>query len=193
MNQVIYTLPNDLPEPVDDDAGSHLMGSDFPPVCLMSTDSQVVCLAEVSHTQRVVLYCYPLTGRPGRDLPDAWLEIPGAAGCTPQSCSFRDHHQELRNLNARVFGLSTQTTDYQQEAAQRLHLPFALLSDAELILTQQLNLPTFEAGGNVLLKRLTMVVWHRRIVKVFYPVFPPDKNAQEVIDWLADNPHQSEP
>ena len=136
---------------------------------------------------RTVVYCYPRTGRPDQDMPRGWDEIPGARGCTPQSCSFRDHYGELRALGARVFGLSTQNTEYQREAAGRLHLPFELLSDERLEFAGALALPTFEADSMILLKRLTLVIEDGRIEKVFYPVFPPDKNAEEVIGWLSRN------
>ena len=125
-----------------------------------------------------------MTGRPGSDLPSGWDEIPGARGCTPQSCSFRDHHAELQALGARVFGLSTQDTEYQREATQRLHLPFALLSDEDLAVADNLRLPTFEVEDMVLLKRLTLIIRDGRIEKVFYPVFPPDRSAQDVVGWL---------
>ena len=131
---------------------------------------------------RTVVYCYPRTGRLGENLPQGWDEIPGARGCTPQSCAFRDHHGELQSLGARVFGLSPQDTGYQQEAAERLHLPFALLSDSELTFASALELPTFE--GMDLIERLTLVVKHGRIEKVFYPVSPSGENASEVIAWL---------
>lgn len=132
-----------------------------------------------------VVYCYPRTGRPDEDLPQGWDGIPGARGCTPQSCAFRDHHAELRALRARVFGLSTQSTGYQREAAERLHLPFALLSDEGLEFAGALDLPTFHAAGMTLIKRLTLVVEDGRIEKVFYPVFPPGENAQRVVEWLS--------
>ncbi len=137
---------------------------------------------------RTVVYCYPMTGRPGRALPQGWDEIPGARGCSPQSCSFRDHHAELRDVGARVFGISTQDTDYQLEAAERLHLPFELLSDEDLKFAAALGLPTFEVEGVGLLRRLTFVANDGLIEKVFYPVFPPNKNAEEVIEWLSQNP-----
>lgn len=137
-------------------------------------------------TSRTVIYVYPMTGRPGEALPDGWDEIPGARGCTPQSCAFRDHYAELRGLGARVFGLSTQSTDYQQEAAERLHLPFPLLSDANLRFARGLRLPTFEAGGMILIRRLTLVIRDGVVEEVFYPVFPPDKNAGEVVAWLEN-------
>ena len=127
-----------------------------------------------------------MTGRPGRPLPRGWDEIPGARGCTPQSCAFRDHHAPLRALGARVFGLSIQSTAYQREAAERLHLPFALLSDEELRFARALDLPTFEADGMTLVRRLTLVVEEGRIEKVFYPVFPPDENAERVLGWLSE-------
>jgi peroxiredoxin len=177
-----YELPNDLPVPEDDGAADHLPGMRLPPVPLMATSGEVVDLSALPG--RTVVYCYPMTGRPDRSLPTGWDEIPGARGCTPQSCSFRDHHAELGSLGARVFGLSTQDTEYQSEAATRLHLPFALLSDAELAFAGALGLPTFEVDGMVLLKRLTLVIDEGWIEKVFYPVFPPDRSAEEVVEWL---------
>ena len=179
-----YELPNDLPVPEDDGAADHLPGMRLPPVPLASTSGEVVDLSALPG--RTVVYCYPMTGRPDRSLPAGWDEIPGARGCTPQSCSFRDHHAELRSLGARVFGSSTQDTEYQREAAARLHLPFALLSDAGLAFAGALGLPTFEVDGMVLLKRLTLVIDEGRIEKVFYPVFPPDRSAEEVVEWLRD-------
>jgi peroxiredoxin len=177
-----HELPNDLPVPTDDGAADHLQGMRLPPVALASTAGETVDLSALPG--RTVVYCYPMTGRPGGDLPQGWDEIPGARGCTPQSCSFRDHHVELQALGARVFGLSTQDTEYQSEAAGRLRLPFALLSDAELAFAGALGLPTFEVEGTVLLKRLTLVIEGGRIEKVFYPVFPPDKSAAQVVEWL---------
>jgi peroxiredoxin len=179
-----YELPNDLPVPEDDGAADHLPGMRLPPVSLAATSGEVVDLSTLAG--RTVVYCYPMTGRPDRSLPTGWDEIPGARGCTPQSCSFRDHHAELRALGASVFGLSTQDTDYQSEAATRLHLPFALLSDADLAFARALGLPTFEVDGMVLLKRLTLVIDEGWIEKVFYPVFPPDRSAEEVVEWLED-------
>ena len=131
-----------------------------------------------------MVYIYPRTGRPDVDPPTGWNQIPGARGCTPQSCAFRDHHAELAALGARVFGLSTQTTDYQKEAAERLHLPFPLLSDEALTFAEQLGLPTFVVDGMTLIKRLTLIVRDGVIVHVFYPVFPPDRNADDVAAWL---------
>jgi peroxiredoxin len=142
----------------------------------------------VSLAGRTVVYCYPRMGRPNEEMPQDWDEIPGARGCTPQSCAFRDHHAELRSLGARVFGLSAQDTEYQREAAQRLRLPFELLSDEDLAFGKALGLPVFEVEGMTLLKRLTLVVNDGRIEKVFYPVFPPNENAQEVIEWLSQYP-----
>jgi peroxiredoxin len=134
---------------------------------------------------RTVLYIYPRTGVPGVDLPPGWNDIPGARGCTPQSCAFRDHHAELKTLGvAQLFGLSTQDTAYQQEAATRLHLPFAILSDEKLAFTKALRLSTFTVAGMTLLKRMALVIDNGKIVKVFYPVFPPDKNAEEVVAWI---------
>lgn len=185
-----YELPDDLPVPEDDGAADHLPGTSLPPISLASTAGEVVDLSALPG--RAVVYCYPMTGRPDRSLPTGWNEIPGARGCTPQSCSFRDHHAELGALGARVFGLSTQDTDYQQEAAERLHLPFALLSDADLAFAGALGLPTFEVEDMILLKRLTLVIDDGRIEKVFYPVFPPDRSAEEVVEWLQDHERVSD-
>ena len=138
---------------------------------------------------RTVVYVYPRTGRPGQQLPDGWDAIPGARGCTPQSCSFRDHFDELRRLGVgHVFGLSTQDTDYQREAAERLHLPFPVLSDEKLALTRALDLPTMQVAGLTMIKRLALIIDDARITHVFYPVFPPDRNAGDVLAWLKDNP-----
>jgi peroxiredoxin len=182
----IYQLPENLPLPVDDGACNHLIGLRLPSTALSATSGGKVELANLAGT--TVLYCYPRTGRPDQELPPGWNDIPGARGCTPQSCAFRDHHLELQRLSARVFGLSTQSTEYQQEAAQRLHLPFALLSDGELQFVRALRLPTFEVGEMILIKRLTLILRDGRIAKVFYPVFPPDQNALQVINWLSHNP-----
>ncbi|MDQ8700603.1 peroxiredoxin [Hyphomicrobium sp. LHD-15] len=136
-----------------------------------------------------VVYAYPMTGRLGIALPDGWDMLPGARGCTPQSCSFRDHHAELKALGAdHLFGLSTQTTHYQQAAAERLHLPFALLSDCDFKFTDAMRLPTFETSGMRLLKRLTMIIVDGRIKHIFYPVFPPDRSATDVANWLRARP-----
>jgi peroxiredoxin len=178
----IYELPKDLPIPLDDGACDHLPGMQLPSVLLMSTADRPVDLAGISG--RTVVYCYPRTGRADQDPPQGWNEIPGARGCTPQSCSFRDHYQELQALGAMVFGLSTQDTDYQKEAVERLHLPFLLLSDERLTFTKTLNLPTFEFESMTLIRRLTLVIRDGLVEHVFYPVFPPDKNADEVINWL---------
>jgi peroxiredoxin len=177
-----YELPEGIPIPTDDGAADHLPGMRIPSVPLISISGDTVDLSALSG--KTVVYCYPMTGRPDRDPPQGWDEIPGARGCTPQSCSFRDHHAELRDLDARVFGLSTQDTEYQKEAAGRLHLPFQLLSDEKLAFAEALSLPAFEAEGMIVLKRLTLVIEDGRIEKVFYPVFPPSKNAEEVLAWL---------
>jgi peroxiredoxin len=182
----LYELPPDLPVPLDDGACAHLTGLSLPAVPLTSTAGRVVDLAGLSG--RTVVYVYPRTGRPDQQLPTGWNAIPGARGCTPQSCAFRDHFQDLQRLGVRVFGLSTQDTAYQREAVERLHLPFELLSDAELTLARALRLPTFEVDGMTLIKRLTLIIADSRIEKVFYPVFPPDENAAEVIAWLSAHP-----
>ena len=176
-------LPTDLPAPADDGAARHLGGCRLPDLALPATDGSTVNLARLSG--RTVVYIYPRTGEPGKPPPDGWDAIPGARGCTPQSCAFRDHFAELGALGvARLYGLSTQDTAYQREAVDRLHLPFAILSDAALELARALKLPTFEAAGMTLLKRMAWVIDDGTITKVFYPVFPPDKNAEEVIAYL---------
>ncbi len=177
------SLPPDLPVPVDDGACDHLVGLAVPPVKLRSTRDRWVDLS-AEPGARIVVYAYPRTGRPDAPSPEGWDAIPGARGCTPETCGFRDHHQELRKLGAEVFGLSTQDTDYQKEMVARLEVPFEVLSDQKLELTRALRLPTFEVEGATLLKRLTLVISERRIEKVFYPVFPPDEHAMEVILWL---------
>jgi peroxiredoxin len=180
-------LPPDLPRPVDDGACDHLPGLPMPSVRLPSTAGRVVDLGALA-APRTVIYCYPMTGRPGQPLPDGWDMIPGARGCTPQACAFRDHHLELAAFGAELYGLSTQTTDYQREMAERLHLPFEVLSDARLAFVDTLRLPTFEVDGVRLVKRLTLIVRDQRIEHVFYPVFPPNESADRVIDWLRRHP-----
>ena len=154
-------------------------------LALPSTSGDVVDLSQLPG--RVVVYIYPRTGRPDQEVPTGWNAIPGARGCTPQSCAFRDHHRELQALGAAVYGLSTQTTDYQQEMVERLHLPFPVLSDAELAFAGAHALPTFEVDGMTLIKRITLIVRDAIIEQVFYPVFPPDRNADDVIRWLQEN------
>lgn len=173
-----------IPAPLDDGAARHLAGARMASVPLRATSGDMVDLS--ARPGRVVVYAYPRTGRPGVENPDGWDMIPGARGCSPQSCSFRDHFAELRALGIdHLFGLSTQDPDYQREAAERLHLPFAILSDERLDLTRAMNLPTFEASGMTLLKRLTLVISDGVVEHVFYPVFPPDRNASEVAEWLS--------
>jgi peroxiredoxin len=183
----LYNIPDDLPVPVDDGACRHLAGMQVPGITLVSTASRRVNMAEAAR-ERTVVYCYPRTGKPGAAIPKGWDQIPGARGCTPETCSFRDHYKQLRELKTQVFGLSTQTTEYQQEVVERLHLPFAVLSDADFAFTNALRLPTFEFEGVRLLKRLTLILSNGKIEKVFYPVFPPDKHAEEVAAWLAKHP-----
>jgi peroxiredoxin len=176
-------LPKDIPAPIDDGAAAHLTGRKLPDVALPATDGASVNLSKLPG--RTVVYLYPRTGIPGVAPIEGWDAIPGARGCTPQSCSFRDHFAELKALGVdRIFGLSTQDSEYQREAAVRLKLPFPVLSDAELKLARAINLPTFEFAGMTLHKRMALVIDDGLISKVFYPVFPPDKNAEEVIAWL---------
>ena len=179
-------LPDALPVPDDDGAARHLVGLAVPDLQLPSTSGGTVNLAALTATRRVV-YFYPKTGRPGVALPQDWDLIPGARGCTPEACSFRDHHDELAGLDADLFGVSSQSTGYQAEAVQRLHLPFALLSDERLELADALRLPTFEVEGERLYRRLTLVLRDGVIEHVFYPVFPPDAHADEVLSWLTSH------
>ncbi len=186
----VHSIPDGLPVPADDGACDHLPGMQLPAMSLRSTDGGAIDLAGLRG--RTVVYLYPRTGRPEEPGSDAWDALPGARGCTPQSCGFRDHYQDLRAAGAAVFGLSTQTTDYQREAAGRLHLPFPLLSDSELAFTRALRLPTFEFApygpeSPIHLKRIALVIRDGRIEKVFYPVFPPDRNAADVVEWLRNN------
>ena len=183
----VTELPPDLPPPVDDGACDHLPGLAMPPVRLPSTAGRLVDLGVLA-APRTVIYCYPRTGRPGQPSPDGWDTIPGARGCTPQTCAFRDHHRELVELGAEVYGLSTQTTDCQREMVERLHVPFEVLSDDRLVFALALRLPTFEVDGMRLIKRLTLIVRDRRVEHVFYPVFPPDRSADRVVDWLRQQP-----
>ena len=176
-------LPDDLPVPQDDGAAQHLTGFRLPDIALAATDGAPVNLSKLKG--RTVVYVYPRTGRPGQALPTGWNAIPGARGCTPQSCGFRDHFADLRRLGvAALYGLSTQDTAYQRELAERLHLPFAILSDEALELTRTLRLPTFSVDGMTLLKRMVWVIDDGAIAQVFYPVFPPDQSAETVVAWL---------
>lgn len=181
-NNDFNRLPEGLPVPIDDGLAAHLEGVDLPDIAFKSTNGSLVSLR--TNTGRQVIYVYPLTGRSEVALPEGWDEIPGARGCTPQACDFSNHYQALQHLDARVFGLSSQTTDYQLELKNRLHLPFDLLSDHRFKLRQILNLPVFEVSGLMFYKRLTLIAEYNVISKVFYPVFPPNQNAGQVIDWL---------
>ena len=180
-------LPANLPVPIDDGAADHIRGSAVPDIPLRATDGRRVSLAAIRGT-RVVVYAYPRTGRPGEaPLVDDWDAIPGARGCTPETCGFRDHHAELQAAGAEVFGLSTQDTAYQQELAARLRLPFAILSDVDLELTRAWKLPAFDVAGQTLLRRFTLVLRESRVEHLWYPVFPPDRHAHEVLTWLRSN------
>src|SRR5262245_12762320 len=178
-------LPADLPAPQDDGTARHLPGMRLPSLPLKATDGSQVDLSSLSG--RTVVYIYPRTGVPGQPSPPGWDQIPGARGCTPQSCGFRDAHAELASLGVEVFGLSTQDTPYQREAATRLALPFELLSDEQLELTHAMRLPTFSVAGMTLLKRFTLILRDHRVEKVLYPVFPPNESAAEVTRWLRSS------
>jgi peroxiredoxin/DNA-binding transcriptional MerR regulator len=184
-----YTsVPADLPVPEDDGAAAHLPGTKVPHLELQGTGGTAVRLDALGNG-RTVIYIYPLTGRPGVDLPDGWDSIPGARGCTPEACGFRDHYQDLLAAGADgVFGLSSQETDYQREVVERLHLPFQMLSDPARSLAQELSLPTFVASGLTLYKRLTLIIRDGVVEQVFYPIFPPNEHADQVLTWLRDNP-----
>ncbi len=174
----VYTLPPNLPVPEDDGAADHLVGLELPPLVLESS------LGNVNVRDFGVIYVYPRSGRPGRPLLPGWDETPGARGCTPQSCAFRDLHRELSALGGRMAGLSAQPLDEQVEFAERNHMPYPVIADPQRRLGAELRLPVFEIAGFTLYKRITLVAEQARIVKVFYPVFPPDANAADVLDWL---------
>ncbi len=176
-----------IPAPTDDGGARHLVGMALPPISLRATDDTMVALATCPG--RSVVFAYPRTGEPGKiALVDDWDMIPGARGCTPQTCSFRDLFAELKAAGAqRVFGLSTQSNKYQSEMAGRLHLPFPVLSDKKLELTRALRLPSMEVAGQTMIKRLVLIIDDGRITHVFYPVFPPDRSASDVLAWLKDN------
>jgi peroxiredoxin len=185
--QVYFPLPDGLPAPQDDGAAGHLTGMEILSIALPATDGTAIDLSRLPG--RTVVYAYPKTGRPGQDMPDGWDSIPGARGCTPQACDFRDHFAELQAAGAHaVYGLSTQSSDYQREARARLHLQFEMLSDEGLALTRALRLPAFEAGGETLLKRFTLIFRDGRIETVFYPVFPPNAHDASVAAWLRNSP-----
>ena len=175
-------LPPNLPVPQDDGACAHLPGKRLPDTDLLATSGRFINFYRQAGL--AIIYVYPLTGRPGVALPPGWDEIPGARGCTPESCGFRDHHAELRSLDAEVFGLSSQSTDYQREVRDRLHLPFELLSDEAFRFTDALSLPTFSVAGMRLLRRVTLVAHSGVVEHVFYPIFPPDRHASDVIAYL---------
>jgi peroxiredoxin len=185
-----YTsLPANLPAPTDDGAAAHLPGMAMPALSLTGSDGITVNLADLG-PGRTIIYLYPLTGRPGVDLPQGWDAIPGARGCSTEACDFRDHFADLRRAGAsQVYGLSSQDPDYQAEVVERLHLPFEMLSDPQLALADALNLPTFSAPGHDrLYSRLTLVVRNGHIEHVFYPIFPPNTHAQQVLAWLGAHP-----
>ena len=179
-------LPPDLPIPQDDGAANHLVGMSLPNLLLLTTIGKELNLGEIAG--RLVIYCYPMTGQPNVALPDGWDQIPGARGCTPQSCSFRDHYQELQSLGAEVVGLSVQSTAYQQEMADRLHLPFPVVSDADYQFQGALKLPTFIAAGMTLLKRITLIANDGVIEAIHYPIFPSDSDPAWVINYLKNTP-----
>jgi peroxiredoxin len=183
MSSDFTRLPASLPVPTDDGAADHLPGSTVPAVALPSTLGDRVDLAAAA-AERLVVYVYPRTGVPGEPLPEGWDDIPGARGCTPQSCAFRDASDELARRGAALIGVSAQTPAEQAEFAGREHIRYPLLSDHDLVLAERMGLPTFATSGMTLYKRLTFVAEQGRIVKIFYPVFPPDRNADEVIAWL---------
>jgi peroxiredoxin len=178
-------LPKDLPIPEDDGATNHLIGMKLPQVSLKATNGENIHLGDIKG--RVVIYCYPMTGQPNVALPEGWDQIPGARGCTPQSCSFRDHYQELQALGSEVIGLSVQTTEYQKEMAERLHLPFPVVSDAAYQFQKALNMPTFITAGMTLLKRVTLIANNGVIEAVHYPIFPSDSDAPWVVNYLKSH------
>ena len=180
--QNLHHLPDNLPEPEDDGACDHLLGLQLPDIELGVTPGTSINLSSLPNN--TILFFYPMTGRPGVSLPNGWDEIPGARGCTPQACAFRDHHTELTSLGFHVFGVSTQNSSYQNEVKDRLHLPYEMISDSKLKLKKAMTLPTFAIDNREFYKRFTMVVINSRIYKTFYPVFPPNKHAENILAWL---------
>eukprot|EP01111_Echinosteliopsis_oligospora_P008187 TRINITY_DN23692_c0_g1_i1.p1 TRINITY_DN23692_c0_g1~~TRINITY_DN23692_c0_g1_i1.p1 ORF type:complete len:192 (-),score=18.04 TRINITY_DN23692_c0_g1_i1:33-608(-) len=185
------TFPKDLPVPTDDGACNHLVGSTIPSsLSLPTTDSDQVSLSQCPGL--TIVFCYPRTGAPNEIVPESWNAIPGARGCTPQACSFRDTIDELKKLGvSRVFGVSTQSSDYQREVKERLHLPYELLSDELLEFVNALKLPTFEWEGKKVIKRLAIAIEDGKISKCWYPIFPPNSNAADVSDWLKQRRGES--
>jgi peroxiredoxin len=182
---VLRSIPAELPIPLDDGACEHLENMQMSDVSLWSTDDQEINLSLLSGWN--VIFCYPMTGRPGFAIPKVWVQIPGAAGCTPQVCSYRENHAEFKRNGIGIYGISTQTREAQKEATHRLELPYPLLSDADYSFSSALKLPVFEVGGLKLIKRLTLFLKDGVIKKCFYPAFPPDKNVLEVIVWFSKN------
>lgn len=186
MIKDLHILPENLPIPTDDGACDHLLGMILPSVSLLNTSEETIDLS--TFTRTLVIYFYPMLGRPDSPPLIGWNEIPGARGCTPQTCDFRDQYTELKQLGVEVFGVSAQPIKDQQAAHSRLQLPFALLNDGQLTLARALRLPTFDYAEMRLIKRLTLITHHGCIRKVFYPVFPPDRHVQEIVAWLTKQP-----
>lgn len=182
---VLKALPANLPAPLDDGGCSHLVNAAIPKVSLISTTGEKVDLSKLDGWS--VVFFYPMTGRPGHKIPEGWVDIPGAAGCTPQACSYRDNHDYFKQNKIHLYGLSTQATEAQREAVDRLQIPYSLLSDFNYELTSMLKLPLLETAGLKLTKRLTLIIKDGVIKKYFYPVFPPDKNVIDVIQWFNAN------
>ena len=182
---VLRSMPDDLPVPMDDGACEHLENRLMPDVSLWSTDDQEINVSQLSGWN--VIFCYPMTGRPGFTIPEGWAQIPGAAGCTPQVCSYRDNLAAFKRMGVGIYGVSTQATELQKEAVNRLELTYPLLSDADFSLASALKLPMFEIESLKLIKRLTLILNNGEIKKCFYPVYPPDKNVAQVMDWLLKN------
>lgn len=186
----LLSLPANLPRPEDDGRARHLTAMALPNLTLPATTGGEIALDSLGQKGRAVLFCYPMTGRPGVNLPDGWDDIPGARGCTPQACSFRDLHASFAALGASILGLSTQEPGYQRELAERLHLTYPVLSDQELAFVSAMQLPTLSVDGMTLIKRLTMVIRDGVVEKVFYPVFPPDRATDDVLAWLKALPEE---
>ena len=179
-------LPSNLPEPKDDGACKHLINTNLPSISLANQDGNLLKLKR-NDTFRIILYCFPMTGHPEKPLPIGWDDIPGARGCTPQTCSFRDHYDDLMKLNAIPIGLSTQSVEDLKEMTNRLKIPYDIISDANLQFANLIKLPTFKVDEKVFIKRLTLIIQSSIIIKVFYPVFPPDLHVKDVINWLENN------
>ncbi|VAW52529.1 Alkyl hydroperoxide reductase subunit C-like protein [hydrothermal vent metagenome] len=181
----LYQLPEGLPVPVDDGACNHLEGAPFPSMLITVTPHATYDFSKEKGIN--IIFFYPMIGHPDSLPMTGWNEIPGARGCTPQALSYKNYFRQITKLGVRLFGASSQALKEQNDAIDRLKLPFELINDSSFLLSNALKLPTFQFNEIKMIKRLTLVVVDGVIKKVFYPVFPPNKNVDDVIVWLKEN------